>query len=266
MGLIGRSIDIALVRMLRLSDHSLPANLGWILYGALVKSMTLRRPPWHRHALAYKVGDVTVQRAYWGGLAVIATVSVMAELADWTRVLRFERGLMVAEPWRLLTAHLVHLGWTHLLLNLLALCLLSAIFAQRIRPMQWIRWWLVSSMAVSGGLYGIDSGLAVYVGASGVLHGLAAAAAVYQLRHGGLEAGWLLGGLVLKLGWEQYRGPTPGVAAWVGGPVVVNAHLYGALGGSYGAYLSIVRHVCRGCLVGRADDPVEAWTPALASR
>ena len=174
---------------------------------------------------------MTVQRGYMGWPMVIAAVSAWAEFAHRTPMLRFERSLIATEPWRLLTAHLVHLGWAHLLLNMLALFMLSALFAQRLRTTQWVRWWLVCSVAVSGGLYYMDSELAVYVGASGVLHGLAATAAVSQLRHGCREAGWLLGVLVLKLGWEQYHGPTPGMAAWVGGPVVVNAHLYGTLGG-----------------------------------
>jgi rhomboid family GlyGly-CTERM serine protease len=196
-----------------------------------VKSMTLRQFPWRPHDLASQVRDITVPWGYWGWPSALAAVSVWAELAHWTPVLRYERSLMVIEPWRLLTAHVVHLGWAHLLLNLSALFMLLALFARRIRSTQWVRWWLVSSMAVSGGLYYMDSGLTVYVGASGVLHGLVAAAAVSRLRHGCLEAGWLLGGLVFKLGWEQWHGPTPGIAAWVGGTVVINAHLYGTLGG-----------------------------------
>jgi len=196
-----------------------------------VKSMTRRKPPWRPRDFTSKVRGITVPWGCWGWPSAIAAVSVWAEVVHWTPVLCFERSLMVTEPWRLFTAHLVHLGWAHLLLNLCALFMLIALFAQGIRPTQWVRWWLVSSMAVSGGLYYMDSGLTVYVGASGVLHGLAAAAAVSRLRHGYLEAGWLLGGLALKLGWEQWRGPTPGVATWVGGAVVIQAHLYGTVGG-----------------------------------
>ncbi|HEY7496466.1 MAG TPA: rhombosortase [Candidatus Tectomicrobia bacterium] len=171
------------------------------------------------------------QQRYWFWPVTLATLSVGAELAAWTPALRFERGMLLTEPWRVLTAHLVHLGWAHLLLNMAALFVLSALFAQDIRPMQWVRGWCVSSVAVSGGLYCWHPNLAVYVGSSGVLHGLAAAAVVPLCRRGSRYAVWLIGGLVLKLGWEQCVNSMPGVSAWVGGPVIVNAHLYGTLGG-----------------------------------
>lgn len=170
------------------------------MFRVFVKSMTRRRPPWRPRAFISKARGMMVPWRCWGWPSAIAVVSVWAEFAHWTPTLRYERSVMVTEPWRLFTAHLVHLGWAHLLLNLCALFMLSALLAQRIRPTQWVRWWLVSSVAVSSGLYYLDSGLTVYVGASGVLHGLAAAAAVSCLRHGCLEAGWLLGGLILKLG------------------------------------------------------------------
>ena len=42
---------------------------------------------------------------------------------------------------------------------------------------------------------------------------------------------WLFAGLVAKLAWEQTLGPLPMTARTAGGPVIVNAHLYGSLGG-----------------------------------
>jgi hypothetical protein len=42
---------------------------------------------------------------------------------------------------------------------------------------------------------------------------------------------WLLGALALKLGVEQLFGPLWLAAESAGGPVIVNAHLYGAAGG-----------------------------------
>jgi len=40
-----------------------------------------------------------------------------------------------------------------------------------------------------------------------------------------------------KLVWEQTGGPLPGSEATSGGTVIVDAHLYGALGGFIAAYL-----------------------------
>jgi uncharacterized membrane protein len=41
----------------------------------------------------------------------------------------------------------------------------------------------------------------------------------------------LLGVLAGKLAYEQFFGSLPGTSEMSGGPVVVNSHLYGAIGG-----------------------------------
>ena len=47
--------------------------------------------------------------------------------------------------------------------------------------------------------------------------------------------------LVAKISWEQFSGPVPGSELTSGGPVVVDAHLYGALGGVLGGFLVRIR-------------------------
>ena len=42
-----------------------------------------------------------------------------------------------------------------------------------------------------------------------------------------------------KLGWEQLAGPLPFTGETAGGPVIVDAHLYGAVGGALAALLII---------------------------
>ena len=42
---------------------------------------------------------------------------------------------------------------------------------------------------------------------------------------------WLLLGIIAKLSYEQFFGALPMTAEASGGPVWVNSHLYGALGG-----------------------------------
>ena len=44
-----------------------------------------------------------------------------------------------------------------------------------------------------------------------------------------------------KLAWEQFAGPLPGSESGSGGPVIVDAHLYGAVGGLLAAVLIRVR-------------------------
>ena len=50
-------------------------------------------------------------------------------------------------------------------------------------------------------------------------------------------AGWVVlwAAVVAKLAYEQLVGPLPGSEAAAGGAVVVNAHLYGAIGGALSA-------------------------------
>ena len=56
-----------------------------------------------------------------------------------------------------------------------------------------------------------------------------------------LESGVLLLLLIAKISYEQFSGPVPGSEATSGGPVIVDAHLYGALGGILGALLGKIR-------------------------
>jgi hypothetical protein len=42
-------------------------------------------------------------------------------------------------------------------------------------------------------------------------------------------------GVAAKLGFEQIQGPIPFTQASAGGPVIVAAHLYGAIGGALAA-------------------------------
>jgi hypothetical protein len=76
-----------------------------------------------------------------------------------------------------------------------------------------------------------------YVGMSGMLHGLLAAGIVARMPGLDAESAVLLLLMLAKIGYEQFGGPVPGSEITSGGPVVVDAHLYGALGGAFGAIL-----------------------------
>jgi len=167
---------------------------------------------------------------WWPPLLLI-TVCLMAQALGWVDALRYERSLAAAEPWRLLTAHVVHLGWMHLALNLAGLCLIWALFGRRLAPWAWGVALVVCALTVGLGLWWRDADLAWYVGLSGVLHGLLVLGALAALRAEPRTALLVLAGVALKLVWEQYSGGDSGTAALVGGAVIVNAHLYGALGG-----------------------------------
>ena len=145
-------------------------------------------------------------------------------------LLRYDRAAIAAgQWWRLLTAHLVHLNFRHAALDVAGLALLWALFARDLRPGQWAVIVLTAAAAIDCGLWLRDPSVQWYLGVSGVLHGVLAAGAFVGLRRGHLES-WILAGLLLaKLIYEQIQGPMPFAGSET--PVVVDAHLYGGLGG-----------------------------------
>ena len=102
---------------------------------------------------------------------------------------------------------------------------------------------IASVSAIDVGLWFVNTQLQWYVGLSGVLHGILAAGIVVSLRSPRIELLALGLLLVAKLGWEQAYGPLPGSEGSSGGPVVVAAHLYGAIGGALAGLLALVIRV-----------------------
>jgi len=156
--------------------------------------------------------------------------------------LRYERAdVLAGEWWRLLSGHVVHLGVSHLVLNLAGLVLIGWSFGPGLRASTWLWILLASTLALAAGFLLLAPQLAWYVGLSGMLHGLLLGAAL--LDHGfgrGLRLA-LVVGVLAKLAWEQWAGALPFTAEAAGGPVVVDAHLYGALGGLACGLLLLLR-------------------------
>lgn len=162
---------------------------------------------------------------------LLAALCVLAMVPGAFEALRYERALIGAEPWRLLSAHLAHLGWMHLALNLAGLAAVWALLGAQLRPGAWLAVLLACALAVSGGLWIFDPDLDWYVGLSGVLHGMFVAGALAGLRRARLFHALLLAGVVVKVAWEQAVGADVGSGSLVGGAVIVDAHLYGLLAG-----------------------------------
>jgi rhomboid family GlyGly-CTERM serine protease len=144
--------------------------------------------------------------------------------------LRYDRGALAAgQWWRLASAHVVHLDMRHTLLNGLGLGLMWALFARDYRGGQWALILICAAGAIDLGLWFRDTNVLWYVGASGVLHGVMAAGTLGVLRRGEREGFILAAFMLAKLAYEQIGGVLPFAGSSV--PVVVNTHLYGALGG-----------------------------------
>jgi rhomboid family GlyGly-CTERM serine protease len=168
----------------------------------------------------------------WGiALAVAcAAILLLAQGGEaLEQALRWSRsGLAAGEHWRWLTGHFVHLDLAHAALNAAGLALVWVLFARVYSPRRWLA-------IIALGIAGIDLGLwwlsdiEWYVGLSGVLNTLAAAGIVREIIDGDRMA-WVVGLLGLaKLVSENLSGPMPFLQSGI--PVVLDAHLFGALVG-----------------------------------
>jgi len=182
--------------------------------------------------------------ASWVIPAVIIALSMLIMLGgsaagEWLRYDRVWIGQ--GEVWRLVSGHVAHLGWSHLVLNSAGLLLVWFLVGGSQSIRDWMLIIAVSVTTIDIGFWLLRPELLWYVGMSGLLHGILAAGLVPRLRHMQPETAVLSALLVAKIAWEQVGGPLPGSESTSGGPVVVAAHLYGAVGGVLGAVLVRIR-------------------------
>ncbi|HEY3488056.1 MAG TPA: rhombosortase [Gammaproteobacteria bacterium] len=176
---------------------------------------------WKRHLHAYSLP------------LFLLLLALIGQGLGWKESLQYQRqAVLEGEIWRLWTAHLVHLSWRHYWLNAAGLVLVWLLFGQLLAVAVWCRHFIVTGFCISAGFLLLNPELVWYVGLSGVLHaafmiGLLAGARG-QLRFTLLVLLIFVG----KIIFEQISGPLPGSTRAAGGPVVVAAHLYGAIAGA----------------------------------
>jgi rhomboid family GlyGly-CTERM serine protease len=167
------------------------------------------------------------------GLALLGVCALLAVLEAGGNPVRdalsYDRAALAAgEWWRVLTAHFVHLDPAHAALNGMGVVLMWALLARDYSPLRWLAIYLFSSLCISLGLWLRDPGVTNYVGASGALHGVMTAGTLAHLRRRDLD-GWILAVfIIVKLAYEQFAGALPVSSS---GNTIVDAHLYGAVGG-----------------------------------
>jgi rhomboid family GlyGly-CTERM serine protease len=172
--------------------------------------------------------------SYWlVCVLLIAVCGCIALFGDRGRALLMYDRLAITdgEYWRLLTGHLAHLGYSHLLLNLAGLVLVWLLVGRYFTTSRWFAVFAISVIGASAGFWFLDENMLWYVGLSGILHGLIVAGAITGIRELPGESAVILAFVAGKLLWEQLAGPLPGSESASGGTVIVNAHLYGAIGG-----------------------------------
>lgn len=179
-----------------------------------------------------RLGALPVRAWLVPGMVMLVALILMLSGDFGRESLRFDRGgIATGEAWRLLTGHFVHLGVTHTLLNLAGLVLAWFLVGRAFTWQQWLLVMAGSVAAIDLGLWFGVPQLEWYVGLSGLLHGMLAAGIVAGLADRSPEAFVLAVVVTGKVAWEQFAGPLPGSEATSGGAVVVDAHLYGVIGG-----------------------------------
>lgn len=182
-------------------------------------------------------------------LALIALVLLFGLGGDTARfALRYDSvAIGAGQWWRLLSANFVHLGWWHLFLNELGLLVLVLLCPERLSWAVWARRVLLLGLGMCLGLYFFVPGIRWYVGMSGLIHGLFVLGLGRQVMQKDLIAAGCLAYLIGKIAWEMASGVPVSDEAAIGGTVLVESHLYGALSALiYG-------------LVFRAFTRVETW-------
>lgn len=147
---------------------------------------------------------------------------------EWFFYLRQE---MLLQPWRFITAHFVHVGWIHCILNMFAFICLPYIFPRLNRD--WLLIGVISlPLFISTSFYVIYPNVDAYAGFSGVLHGLYVIAAIQSLAIKSERnfALLILAGLVAKLLWEAIVGELSATMRLIGSPVLIEAHQLGCIG------------------------------------
>jgi rhomboid family GlyGly-CTERM serine protease len=177
------------------------------------------------------------------GAVLLLVAAALLLLGSWgepgRELLQYQRDHIAAgEWWRLFSAHWVHWGIRHLLFNLAGLGLLWAMLARHFKPRQWLTIALVTLAAIDLGLWFLQPAITWYVGASGALHGGWAAGGMSEWRWRVPRTWTLLLVLLLKLCYEHLTGAS---ALLAGMPVVLSAHVYGAMGGALAAVVIMSR-------------------------
>ena len=178
--------------------------------------------------------------AFVAALAGAALILLLQAMPSVQPALEYRRGMLANEPWRLLTAHVVHINWTHALLNAGAWLVLARLFAPQLDAKRQLLSLALGAAFTSLGLAVGYPSIDWYRGASAALHALffaGATAALAGARRDRPRTAWLpplalLAGGWIKVALEVPRGAITPYAEWLAATTVPQAHLFGAISGT----------------------------------
>jgi len=170
---------------------------------------------------------------HWAAFACISFIACVLFSVDVHvhQHLNFQQAaILEGQWWRLLTGHLLHTNFNHLWLNVGGLALLWGLHGEHYGVKSNAALILLCGLGTSAGLL-FASDITHYVGLSAIIHGVFVWGAVQDIRCG-WRSGWiLLGGMLAKIGYEQFIGGSNQIVAMIDAPIAVDSHLYGALSG-----------------------------------
>lgn len=177
-----------------------------------------------------------MRRDFAIGLWLVLLAILALDLAPVAHALEYRRALAFSEPWRLLTAHFVHLSFLHACLNGVALVLLGHLFADRLRPRDVFTMLGIAPILISLAFWFLLPELQWYRGLSGVLHAIYFAGCVAWIGQTAGRARWLpvaalLGGSAKVLLEQPWDASFP-VHEVLRVAVVPQSHLIGAIVGT----------------------------------
>jgi len=140
-------------------------------------------------------------------------------------------GIAQFELWRLITATFCHTNFNHLLMNVAGLIITLLLFIDTFKTVKILPIIIFNSIFIGLALFLFEPSIIWYVGLSGVLHGLFCYGVANDI-HKKDPWGYLLGsGIAVKIIYEQFNGAQETTIKLINAPVLVDAHLYGAIAG-----------------------------------
>jgi len=165
----------------------------------------------------------------WRYLAVIIPVMALLQ-AIGPEYFRYERDwLSSGQVWRIVSAHWVHVGWVHLLLNSLALAICVSLTAPGWSAWRWVTVTLCMALGISILMTLYSPEVHNFAGHSGILYGLYVLGGLGLYPRDRLIAVLVVAAIVIKVLMEQFSFYDFNTGNLIGARVVVDSHMYGLL-------------------------------------
>ncbi|CCQ12042.1 putative rhomboid family protein [Pseudoalteromonas luteoviolacea B = ATCC 29581] len=161
-------------------------------------------------------------------LLVICTI----HLSPLNSHFEFNRELINSGQWWLIfSGQFTHANIPHLALNSLGIVFIWLLHGEYCSSLRYSLNIVCMALLTGLAIYGLAPDIAIYTGLSGVLHGVILWGALKDIQLCRKDGVLLFIGILVKLGYEQFAGPSESMSNLIESTVAIDAHLYGALSG-----------------------------------